>query len=122
MRTEPMSEMKIRLRLLCIALCVSAAASVYAEEPEPATLTPETPVRLQTDWVEGGGWRNGLVAGANPCTMILLSQPMAGGYNRIALMALNRLQVRDAAGKWEDVDLNALLAREPTGCHTEGAG
>lgn len=116
-----MSEMKFSLRLLCVFLCAGFTASAHAE-PAPATLTPETRVRLQSDWVEGEGWRAGLVADANPCTMIRLDQPMAGGFNRIALMALNRLQVRDEAGKWEEVDLPALLAREPTGCHAEGAG
>ena len=111
--------MKFRLRLLCAVLCVSAV-SVYAQ-PEPV-LEPETRVRLQSDWIEGGGWRAGLVADANPCTMILLEQPITGGFNKIALMALSRLQVRGEAGKWADVDLPALLAREPTGCHAEGAG
>jgi|GEM_PF-3799559 len=117
-----MPDKKRFLRHLPPLLALSAAlGSGLHAEPQQA-LAPDARVRVQSDWIEGGGWREGRIADATRCLMIRLDKPTDAGYNRIALLALNRLQQRTDSGKWDEVDVGALLAREPTGCRDERGG
>lgn len=103
-------------------LALYLTCAVAGADPTPplptAQLEPDTKVRLQSVWA-GNGWRTGTVEEPDKCTMIHLDQPLEAGYNRIALLALSRLQWRDGAGKWQELDLGELLAHEPTGCREE---
>lgn len=108
--------MNFSMSRLAPAIWLCAIGVAAMAQPE---LMPDQRVRLQSDWVEGG-WREGVVVTTGKCVMIRLDKPTEAGYNRIALLALKRLQQRES-GKWVDVDLAALLANEPTGCREEGA-
>jgi hypothetical protein len=90
---------------------------VFASWPlHAAALPDDTAVRFQAPGL-GDGWLEGRLRLNKPsgCTMVFLDRRTKDGYTSATLNALRSLE-RKEGGRWVDVPLAPLLAREPKAC------
>lgn len=78
------------------------------------------PVRIASADVESGWFEGRTDITSQGCTVVKLSKATKDGYILFSLIAVNRLQQKDASG-WRDVPVADLRAREPKRCLVEGA-
>lgn len=93
------------------------AAGMLASAVSHAQALPEnTRVRIMSSGL-GGGWLDGRITlnKGSGCTMVVFDQKQPGGYTMAALNGLARLE-RQESGKWVDVPVKPLLAKETRDC------
>lgn len=98
------------------ALLFSVLAATGAHA---GALGKDTPVRIEGANIEAGWFEGKIFITQEGCTMVKLSRPTKDKYTMIALVAVAKLQQKEAAG-WRDLSIEELRAREPRKCLREG--
>ena len=83
-------------------------------------IASNVPVRIEGSGIESGWFEGRTDITTEGCTVVKLSKATKDGYILLALVAVNRLQQKDANG-WRDVAVADLRAREPKRCLVEGS-
>jgi hypothetical protein len=78
------------------------------------------PVRIEGSGIEAGWFEGRTDVTSEGCTIVKLSKATKDGYILLSLIAVSRLQEKDASG-WRDVPVADLRAREPKRCLVEGS-
>jgi hypothetical protein len=87
---------------------------------QAGALAKDTPVRIEGSGIETGWFEGKIHVTGEGCTMVKLSKPTKDHYTMIALVAVSKLQKKEATG-WLDLPLQDLKSREPRKCLVEGA-
>jgi len=83
-------------------------------------IASNVPVRIASSGIESGWFEGRTDVTSEGCTVVKLSKATKDGYILLSLIAVNRLQQKDATG-WRDIPVADLRAREPKRCLVEGA-
>ena len=83
-------------------------------------IASNVPVRIEGSGIESGWFEGRTDITSQGCTIVKLSKATKDGYILLSLIAVSRLQQKDAAG-WRDVPVADLRAREPKRCLVEGS-
>ena len=100
-----------------VALVVTSVVSLSAYA---GGIASNVPVRIEGSGIESGWFEGRTDITTEGCTVVKLSKATKDGYILLALVAVNRLQQKDATG-WRDVPVADLRAREPKRCLVEGS-
>lgn len=83
-------------------------------------IASNVPVRIEGSGIEAGWFEGRTDVNSEGCTIVKLSKATKDGYILLSLIAVSRLQEKDASG-WRDVPVADLRAREPKRCLVEGS-
>lgn len=83
-------------------------------------IASNVPVRIEGSGIEGGWFEGRTDVTREGCTVVKLSKATKDGYILLSLIAVSRLQQKEASG-WRDVAVSDLRAREPKRCLVEGS-
>ncbi len=83
-------------------------------------IASNVPVRIEGSGIESGWFEGRTDITSQGCTIVKLSKATKDGYILLSLVAVSRLQQKDASG-WRDVPVSDLRAREPKRCLVEGS-
>jgi hypothetical protein len=83
-------------------------------------IASNVPVRIEGSGIEAGWFEGRTDVTSEGCTVVKLSKATKDGYILLSLIAVSRLQQKDASG-WRDVPVADLRAREPKRCMVEGS-
>lgn len=97
------------------------ASSVVSLAAYAGGIGSNVPVRIEGAGIESGWFEGRTDVTSEGCTVVKLSKATKDGYILLALIAVNRLQQKDAAGGWRDLSVADLRAREPKRCLVEGS-
>jgi hypothetical protein len=94
--------------------------SIVAWAANAGGIASNVPVRIEGSGIEAGWFEGRTDITTEGCTVVKLSKATKDGYILLSLIAVNRLQQKDASG-WRDVPVADLRAREPKRCLVEGS-
>lgn len=83
-------------------------------------IASNVPVRIEGSGIESGWFEGRTDITSQGCTVVKLSKATKDGYILLSLVAVSRLQEKDASG-WRDIPVADLRAREPKRCLVEGS-
>jgi hypothetical protein len=95
-------------------------ATFVAVTAHAGGLAKDTPVRVEGTGIEPGWFDGKIFITDEGCTMVQLAKPTKDKYTMLALIAVAKIQRKDATG-WRDLSLKDLKAVEPKKCLVEGS-
>jgi hypothetical protein len=96
------------------------ATTFVAVTAHAGGLAKDTAVRVEGTGIEAGWFDGKIFVTDEGCTMVKLAKPTKDKYTMLALIAVAKIQRKDATG-WKDLSLQTLKAQEPKKCLVEGS-